>query len=547
MGKRLAVPALALILALGLAGCSAALEKRAMKASGVAEDPDYLAYQEALEAGEIVESGQYAGYTAEAARILAQERDGGGTSLAEVSLASSNMLDVKLYLDSKFTDALDAGVGLSAGTPVYGKVSVRESARSDRYAFDHFRIVAYDGAGTEISREDPAFGADGLVFIVPQGAARVSVLPIGRYEPRVLSLTAEYLSGNGEASPFEGVWLVNSVETVSGSVQIPSASEYTVEFDYRSSADSYYVDRTRSSPQIARDEAGIASFAVQSPKGGAESFHAVLRSYIEATVDNEKYSIFNRDIVSSALVNGEEVSGVRSKSIVLGNRLKTGDRIVLRVKGGYEVYAPELTVSAPVDTDNGKTHEYTVTVPDTFFGTAASLTVREETSEVTRINASNVSVNLTYDGNNLSVGDRLPDRAKVTVTVRPAEGYYLTGKGVKDGAFVKEMDFKEYREEIDSIIAAHPSKKYINVTLPETDAQGTYTFTFDGETVTGFRQFKENDKLKWVYTVTDSGYQVDKMWPWGKDKDNGTLTVTADLDGKTLTRGFLGVDLEKKK
>lgn len=368
--KRLAILALAMLLM--LTGCSAAMEKKALERSGIYENEDYIRYKAALEAGTVVPDGEYRGYSSDAAELLEEaDKPAGKTEGVKVALGENSRLTVRLYSDKEKTKPVAGdGSAIPGGTAIYADVAVRGEQSGGKYVFDGFRIRAIGADGTvEVSEQRAA--SDGLVCVVPSDGVRaLSILPLGRYEDRVLTLSAQRFTSSGKKEAMSGQWLVNGDRVDTARVKIGSASGYEVRYDYSTVAESYYPDRTNSSPEISEDEAGVVSFRRQEPKDGAESFSLVFRQYVKLTLTNEEYIWLIRDgIVKSITVNGDPLEKVDKKTVELGDSFRVGDKIVIRVKTAYRVTAGDLQVTGPVETDNGRTAEYTVTVPAGYYGT----------------------------------------------------------------------------------------------------------------------------------------------------------------------------------
>lgn len=368
---------LALTLALLLTGCSG-IEERAMERSGIYDDPGYAAYRKAAESGEIVTEGEFSGYSREAVGFLEEKEREKAERGVRVTLAGNGKLSVTLYTDREKTAPIEgADVSLPAGTAVYAGVEVTSEAVSDRYVFDGFRVMTYYTGGAVEIVEEPAAG-DGLVCVVPSDEAveAVSILPLGRYEDRVLTLRAERLTPQGTRESFTGRWRVNGEYVDEGGVRISSASDYQVDYDYRGLAESYYLARESAEPAVATDDRGVASFPRQSPRGGAESFSLLFRPYIRGTLVNSGYKwLLSEDIISRVSVNGVALGDVKGETLELGS-LKVGDTVKVRVKSGYEVRAEGLEVSERLETDSGRSAEYTLTVPESFYGLECTVEVR---------------------------------------------------------------------------------------------------------------------------------------------------------------------------
>ena len=155
----------------------------------------------------------------------------------------------------------------------------------------------------------------------------------------------------------------------------------------------------------------------------------------------------------------------------------------------------------------------------------------------------------------LQDGDYLEASTEVRVVLRPADGYYVTGRKVADdGCYTEEMRYKDY--DFAEIIEKHPIKKFILVTLDNTDEYGTCVYKIDGEEVSGEVQLREDQKFTLEYSLTDPDYQIvrasEGFWggikdwsanTFGKNKETIEIEITQELDGTVITRdSYIKVD-----
>lgn len=247
-------------------------------------------------------------------------------------------------------------------------------------------------------------------------------------------------------------------------------------------------------------------------------------------------------------MNGNEEENVKKKELML-EKLKCGDTITIRIDNGYKVTASGLEISNPIDVENGTVQEYKITIPETF-ELELGITISKKTATLggfTMKTVNNAVISVTDEnGNILQDGDRVDDNEKLTVTITPTSGYYVTGKKVKDGVYQDTMKYKEYFSNIDKIIEDHPVKKLINVTLDDSDDYGTCVYTIDGEVVSGTIVMREGQKIKLEYTLTDSNYQIDSGWIIIKTKETATFEISEGSDGKTLSREDFNIQIKKK-
>ena len=152
-------------------------------------------------------------------------------------------------------------------------------------------------------------------------------------------------------------------------------------------------------------------------------------------------------------------------------------------------------------------------------------------------------------GRVLQEEDLLDDSWRVRVTITPEDGWYLTGRGLSDGIFQKTMDGAEYLRTIESIIEDHPAEKYIFVTLDESDDFASYTYRLDGRSVSGTIRAREGQELSLVYVILDDEHRLKKgeggFLGIGKNyrKTEKELTITPEMDGKTLTKEDFGIEV----
>lgn len=142
--------------------------------------------------------------------------------------------------------------------------------------------------------------------------------------------------------------------------------------------------------------------------------------------------------------------------------------------------------------------------------------------------------------------DILDDDRDVRVVLKPNSGYYVTGSKVKFDQFQKDMSFKDYRKDIQSIVNKHPVKKIFTVTLDGADAYGTVEYTLDGTPVSGKISLREGQKLVMKYHVQSPGYQIERNTEGftglfnkkiaSKTDESVTIEISSALDGQTIRR-----------
>jgi hypothetical protein len=153
----------------------------------------------------------------------------------------------------------------------------------------------------------------------------------------------------------------------------------------------------------------------------------------------------------------------------------------------------------------------------------------------------------------LESGSIIEGSRKVTVTISPKSGYYVSGKNTKENGssyqYEKSMKLSDYEDDITDIIQNHEIRKLYSITLDTDDPYGTVTFKRNGDIVTGTIKVREEDTLTLEYELTASGYEIvresddvlSSINNWRKNvfssnKETTEIPLSEDLDGKTLKR-----------
>lgn len=143
----------------------------------------------------------------------------------------------------------------------------------------------------------------------------------------------------------------------------------------------------------------------------------------------------------------------------------------------------------------------------------------------------------------LKDGEVLESSRKVEVTIKPEEGWYITGSKLLNGEYSDTMKYSDWEKDRQKILDKHTAQKLWYVTLDASDSYGTCVYKLDGITVSGRVGIREGQKLKMEYTITNPDYEIARSGvggAWGdlthKEKEDIDIKVTAELDGKTIKR-----------
>lgn len=544
-------------------GCSAIteryknyLDEKIQQESGILEDKDYLDYKGLEEEGKLNEEGTYS----DSAYELGEPEEKAG--VIHVTFAKNSFLNVSYYSDPELRNRIDEqSCYLNPGDCVYASEPKTDSPYSSQYVFVRFRVWDCGESGKRALVGDEFSGRDNnLVMAIPSGytGTELAVEPIGKYEDRELTLTDSYTDDGGNLHELNGLWYVDGRETRSTSLKISPITPYTVIYDYSELAEEYYyVDST---PTCFSQQEGIVQFREAQALDTTGSYSVRLHRYISVKVTNTALNILSaitqsNSIITSISINGEKqpLSSETEQSLP---KMKCGDQIIIRVGKDYKVTAGELESEEPVLIEGN--WEYTLTVPQSdkseFSITVSKITATLGGFEQKTIPNASISVTRS-DGSVISDGDEVSDSEKITVTITPSAGYYITGKRVKDNVYQDTMKYSKYVSDIDGIIENHPVVQYVTVTLVTEAEHGICVFKLNGEEVSGTVQVQPGEKLKLEYTLTDEAYEYEREGAvtqfFGSIKDKFTLgktvtiEITPELNG-TEIRGESYVSIKKK-
>lgn len=163
------------------------------------------------------------------------------------------------------------------------------------------------------------------------------------------------------------------------------------------------------------------------------------------------------------------------------------------------------------------------------------------------------AIQLEMDNKLMEAGDILELSRDIAVTITPEKGYCVTGSKVNRGVYNDSMEYSEWEKDWEKILDKHPIKKLWKITLDTSDDYGVCTYKLDGEVVSGTIEAYDGQKLTLEYTLTDSDYQI--MREKGirnffngivnKEKEEATIPVSEELDGRTINRSQY-ISIERK-
>lgn len=561
--------ALCAALLLSLAGCaelSETIENYAMEQAGITQNEDYQSYQNMQNKGELDENGHYQGdETIELEGVELPKGD------VKISFAKNSCLDVEYFSDAAYTQPIKGNVWyLNAGDSVYAKTPAPTVAFTDFYEFDRFLLYTYDsdGSRSEFSQENTE---DGLVLRIPEewDGSAFSVVPIGKYLNRTIQLD-DYTETDGTRSELHGKWTVNGKKTTDSEISVSPVASCTIDYEYDS--ERYHVVEVY--PEKAFQTDGFICFESVS---GIDKISVKLVPYekidlrviLDDSVKSIPLDMITAD-VNENLPYDKDAEKDGNGRVAFDSRTEIGSSIEFSTSGKLSAdYALKFAVKKT--DDGGK--EYTST--QYMSGSAQRIHVdlyggeqdqgrayKKITVTVSHVEAAaytpvtvengTVTLALKEDGRELTGGAVLEKKSEVTVTIKPKDGYYISGSNEASGAYSETMKFEKWEKDQQKILAAHPIQKAMWVTLNSEDGHGLCVYKLNDEVVSGKVRLEDGQKLELTYSLTDEEYEIDRGW-WDPYKyfssgsKTASITVSADLDGKTLTPADFGIELKKKE
>lgn len=220
-----------------LTGCSAVdakLEQALLEKSGILEHKDYLQYQQYLEEGRLDDDGQYFDHHLDEVTSSEQEKPSGKI---HITFAENRYLNIWYYTDSSLKTPIDTtSCYLNPGDRLYAKVIACVNPNSNLYRLAEYRIVEYDAEGI-IKNKYIQKANDGVLdYEIPTNFAstEMSIIPVGEYPNRNLSMSVYYVDDNGNKCSLgnAGTWSINSNSIGGNTAQISPIESYVLKFAY---------------------------------------------------------------------------------------------------------------------------------------------------------------------------------------------------------------------------------------------------------------------------------------------------------------------------
>lgn len=411
--------------ALLLSGCSAVdakLEQSILEKSGILEHEDYLQYKQYQEAGRLDENGQYVdpGLNANPSNTL-NEPDG----KIHVTFAENRYLEIWYYTDATMTTPIDTDACyLNPGDILYAKVIECTNPNSNLYRLAEYRIVEYD-VGGNVKKEYQQEVADGtLEYEIPSNftGSEMSVIPVGEYPDRNLSMSVYYVddSGNECSLGNAGTWSINNESVEGNTAQISSIESYVLKFAY-DTKNYFYVGCEPDCFTKDPATAGFVEFWEAEPTDADMSYRVELHKFLELSLKFSEEAL--------VCVNKGEPETVKKNKVWNPGKLQYGDSITIETAGECTILGGDYQhISATKDPITDR-YRYTLKViRDAESNTADVLTL---TIDVNRIFNVALGINCDYgtctyklDGDVVSGEVRVQEGQELTLTYKITKDNY---------------------------------------------------------------------------------------------------------------------------
>lgn len=547
-----------------LCGCSQMEEKVTWEVerqaeSSLHEREEYKLYEEYKENGLLNENNDY---TYPVPDDWGAEEEAVPEGRVTVSLARNTYLKCAFRINSDdLVPTEDTKCFLAPGDSLYALEVTTENPASNLYAFSEFRIYSYDSENRRVETPFAVVKADtGLLFTVPAdySGSGFSVEPIGAYADRTITVESHYINEQHQTCQLrDGKWTVNDAP-LTEKTRISPVVSYRVVYDYSHYAEMYYVTDTYPEYWFINEDEHLVTFPEVMSNEESVEYSVTMHPFV--TIHGSNNSI-KRDTVTVYSENsGAALYSGREKSFSVG-KLRAGEKIYIRVGAEYMVTATGVNAGNgnPIDGNEKNGYEYMIVVPETCGDIQISVKKRNSVDDVySGYEVDNADLILCRaDGTVVEVGDELPgDSEKVTATIRPHGGYYISGKNAdaQTGEYSREMKYSEFAKKIKSIIESHPACPYIAMTINREDECGSCIYKLDGKEISGDTiTARAGQKLELTFTV-DTPYKiVRKGWitdTWSKlmhrDSISENIEVTEDMNDTTISRESFGILTEKE-
>lgn len=461
--KKVFVLILTLIVLL-LIGCSAVegkLEQVMLEKSGILEHKEYLDYQQYQKAGRLDKEGYYIDPDSDEESGNKPE---GHDGKIHITFAENRYLIIEYYAESVMGTPIDTtSCYMNPGDILYAKVIECVNPNSNLYQLAEYRIIEYDAEG-KIKSEYTQKAQNGeLEYKIPSNftGTEMSIVPVGEYPDRELSMIVYYIDDNGNTCRLEsaGHWSINNKEINGNTAKISPIESYVLKLAYDTENYFYVGCEPRC---FTRDPAG---------KGFVEFWE------VDATDEDMSYAVELHKFLNLSLefeedakvsINQSDFETIKKNKVWGNQKLQYGDSIVIETSGDCTITDGDYQhISATKDPIvNG--YRYTLKVVQNAEGSSAD--VLKQTVNVKRTFDIKLDTRCNYgictyklDGKNVSGNVQVQEGQELTVTCKITDKNYTFADGSQGvGGFIHDI-FKSTERTVAIPITENLERKTIYV------------------------------------------------------------------------------------
>lgn len=424
-----------------LTGCSAVdakLEQALLEKSGIFEHEDYLQYQQYQEAGRLDEDGQYFDPNLDEITPSEQEKPSGKI---HITFAENRYLNIWYYTDSSMKTPIDTtSCYLNPGDRLYAKVIECVNPNSNLYRLAEYRIMEYDAEGI-VKNEYIQEVKDGVLeYEIPTNftGTEMSIIPVGEYPNRNLSMSVYYVDDNGNKCSLgnAGTWSINNNSIDGNTAQISPIESYVLKFTY--DTDNYfYVGCEPACFTKNPASAGFVEFWEAESTDADMNYSVELHKFLSLSLK------FGAEAKVS--INQGDFETIKKNKIWNVPKLQYGDSITIETSGDCTITDGNYQhISATKDPImNG--YRYTLKVVQAAESNAAE--VLKQTLDVKRTFNVTLDTNCDYgtctyklDGKIVSGTTQVQEGQELTVTYKITDkNYSFADKSEGIGGFIHDI------------------------------------------------------------------------------------------------------------
>lgn len=424
-----------------LTGCSAVdarLEQALLEKSGILEQEDYLQYQQYLEAGRLDDDGQYFDPNLDEVTSSEQEKPSGKI---HITFAENRYLNIWYYTDSSMKTPIDTtSCYLNPGDRLYAKVIACVNPNSNLYRLAEYRIMEYDAEGIIKNKYIQKVNDGVLEYEIPTNftSTEMSIIPVGEYPNRNLSMSVYYVDDNGNKCSLgnAGTWSINSNSIGGNTAQISPIESYVLKFAY-DTGNYFYVGCEPACFTKNPANAGFVEFWEAESTDADMNYSVELHKFLSLSLK------FGAEAKVS--INQGDFETIKKNKVLNIPKLQYGDSITIETSGDCTITGGNYQHISATKDPIVNSYRYTLKVVPAAESNAAE--VLKQTLDVKRIFNVTLDTNCDYgtciyklDGKTVSGTTQVQEGQALTVTYKITDkNYSFADKSEGIGGFFHDI------------------------------------------------------------------------------------------------------------